>query len=66
MTTGYNIREGSEELTRRMHLVTDHDRAVAAAVIANHRRRRVARLARLALDILATPTPRGGMTRKPW
>jgi len=66
MTTGYNIREGSEELTRRLRVVTDHDRDVAEAIIRRERRRRVARLARLALAILDTPTPRGGLTRQPW
>jgi len=59
--TGYNIRAGSQLLAyRRLHAVTDHDRDVAAAMI---RRGRIARLAQLALDILATPTPR---QRQPW
>lgn len=62
--TGYNIREGSDELARRRAArVREVDRAVAAAML---RRSRIARLAQIALDILATPTPGGGVSRKPW
>jgi len=59
--TGYNIRAGSQELAYRFATtVTEHDRQVAAAM---HRRLVTRRLWRLALDILATPTPR---QRQPW
>lgn len=73
MTTGYNIREGSQELARRRHLraVTDHDREVAAAILTNaaarqaarQRRSRLAVIAGWVSDLLATPTPR---QRQPW
>jgi hypothetical protein len=75
MTTGYNIREGSEILAQRrdtLRVVTDHDVDVAEAMLRNARARQLSRrarisgLARLAQAILSTPAVPVESRRKPW